>query len=101
MSAPYFIPYHNYTSPLITSSIRPLLPIPSVCLYPSRLPLPLQTNLVRLCAVVHERLLEPRVLERFFGGDAFLGVVDEDAAEEVEELAVEVGVAWYCFLGER
>jgi len=31
------------------------------------------------------------VLEGFFGGDALVGVVDEDLAEEGEELLVEVG----------
>lgn len=31
------------------------------------------------------------MLEGFFGGDALVGVVDEDFAEEGEELLVEVG----------
>lgn len=31
------------------------------------------------------------MLEGFFGGDALVGVVDEDLAEEGEELLVEVG----------
>ena len=38
------------------------------------------------------------MLEGLLGGDAFCGVVDEDAAEEVEELLVEIGVARYRFL---
>lgn len=32
------------------------------------------------------------MLEGFFGGDAFVGVVDEDLLEEGEELSIEVCV---------
>jgi len=49
-------------------------------------------------AVVHEGLLEPRVLESFFGGDALLRVVHEDPLQQVKELPVELGVRWYAFL---
>lgn len=41
---------------------------------------------------------EPRVLEGLLGCDAVVGVVDEDAAEEVEEVGAEVVVAWYYVL---
>jgi len=40
------------------------------------------------------------VLQCFLGCYPFLGVVDEYPPEEVEELTVEVGVGWYCFLGK-
>lgn len=42
-----------------------------------------------LGAVIHDRFPEPGVFEGVFGRDAFGGVVQEDAAEEVEELLVE------------
>lgn len=42
--------------------------------------------------------LEPGVLEGLLGCDAVVGVVDEDAAEEVEEVGAEVVVAWYYVL---
>jgi hypothetical protein len=57
-----------------------------------------QTDLMRFCAVVHKRLLEPRVLQSFLGRDSLLGIVYEYPPQEVEELFVEVGVARYCFL---
>lgn len=41
---------------------------------------------------------EPGVLEGLLGCDAVAGVVDEDAAEEVEEVGAEVVVAWYYVL---
>src|SRR5699024_5444515 len=44
-----------------------------------------------LGAVVVLGLLEPGMLQGLFGGDALLGVVDEDLAQEVEELIVESG----------
>ncbi len=42
-------------------------------------------------AVVGDAFFEPGVLEGLFGGDALLGVVLEDASEEVDELFVEAG----------
>lgn len=81
-----------------------LLPVPLFALVPALFFLPpcfllsLQPDLVRLGAVVHERLLEPGVLQGFLGCDALLGVVHEYPSEEVKELFVEVGVARYCFL---
>lgn len=48
-----------------------------------------QANPVCFRAVIDETLLEPRVLQGLFGCDALLGVVDEDALKEVQELAVE------------
>lgn len=51
-----------------------------------------------LGAVVLQCLPEPGVLECFLGLDAFLGVVDENAAEEIEELLVEFVVWCDCFL---
>ena len=42
--------------------------------------------------VIGQGLGEPFVLQGCFGGDAHFGVVDEDPAEEVEELLVEFGV---------
>ena len=38
--------------------------------------------------------MEPGVSKGVFGGDAALGVVDEDFAEEVDELFVE-GSGWW------
>lgn len=40
-------------------------------------------------AVVDQAFLEPWMPEGLFRGDAFVGVVDEDFAEEVKELFVE------------
>lgn len=51
-----------------------------------------------LSSVVHERLPEPWVLQGLFGGDALLGIVDENLSEEVEELTIEVGMAGNGFL---
>lgn len=59
---------------------------------------PLQLDPMGLGSVIHERFLEPRMLKCFLGCDSLLGVVHEDASEEVEELSVEVGVGWDGFL---
>lgn len=52
---------------------------------------------------------EPGVLEGLLGGDAVVGVVDEDAVEEVEEVGAELvvagdnvlvgGVSWLLVVG--
>lgn len=47
---------------------------------------------VGLGAIVDDAFLEPRMLQRFLGGDALLGVVDKDLSQQVEELPVEGGV---------
>jgi len=39
--------------------------------------------------IVRDRLFEPGVLESLLGRDALLGIVLEDAAEEIDELLVE------------
>lgn len=49
----------------------------------------LLSNPQRLGAVVYDRFFEPGVFEGLFCGDAQFWVVDEDAAEEVEEVFVE------------
>lgn len=49
-------------------------------------------NPVRFRAVIDEALLEPGVLQGLLGCDALLGVVDKDALEQVEEVAVEGGI---------
>lgn len=47
---------------------------------PAGLLLPLQLDLVGLCSVVHERFLEPRVLQSLLGRDSLLGVIHKDAS---------------------
>lgn len=47
---------------------------------------------VGLGAIVDDAFLEPRMLQRLFGGDALLGIVDKDLSQQVEELPVEGGV---------
>lgn len=54
-----------------------------------RNPLLLNPDLRSLSAIILNELLEPRMLEGFSRGDAFLGVVDEDLEQQVEEQAVE------------
>jgi hypothetical protein len=49
-------------------------------------------------AVVHKRLLEPRMLQGLFGSYTLLGIVNKYLPQEIEELAVEVGVTWNGFL---
>lgn len=76
----------------VASRSRPLVPralLRLLDLCQSRGSLPPEPS--RLGAVVLEALLEPFVLEGVLGGDALVGVVDEDLAEEGEELLVEVG----------
>lgn len=51
--------------------------------------LALYLDLRRLGAIVDRAFLEPRMLESLFGGNAALGIVDENLAKEVEELFVE------------
>ena len=72
--------------------------VPAFFFLPPGLLFSFQSNLVSFCAVVHERLLEPRVLQSLLGRYALLGVVHEYSPQEIEELFVEVGVARYCFL---
>ena len=67
----------------------------------SNLLFPLQPDLVSLRPVIHERFLEPGMLEGLFGGDPFLRIVDEDPLQQVEELFVERGVGWDRFLDDR
>ena len=40
-------------------------------------------------AIVRDCLLEPRMLESLFGRKTLLRIIDEDAAEKIEELLVE------------
>lgn len=77
---------------------RLLITEPSLFFLAAGLFLPLESDLVRFGSVVHEGLFEPGVLQCFLGCYPFLRVVDEYPPEEVEELTVEVGVGWYCFL---
>lgn len=72
--------------------------VPALFFLSPRLLFSLQSNLVRFCAVVHERLLEPRVLERLLGRNTLLGIVHEYSPQQVEELLVEIRVPGYCFL---
>ena len=50
-----------------------------------------QAQFQRFGAIVTDLFIKPGVPEGFFGGDAAFGVVDEDLAEEVDELFVEGG----------
>ena len=72
--------------------------VPTLLFLPPRLLFSFQPDLVRFCAIIHERLLEPRVLQGFLGGYALLGIVHEYPSQEVKELFVEIGVGRYCFL---
>jgi hypothetical protein len=49
-------------------------------------------------AIVHERLLEPWMLQGLFSGYTLLGVVYEYLSQEIKELAVEVSVVGDGFL---
>jgi hypothetical protein len=60
--------------------------------------LPFESDLVGFGAIIHEGLLEPWVLKRLLGSDAFLGVVDEDLLEKIEELSVEFRMREDTFL---
>lgn len=74
-------------SSLVLNSLRSSLRVPFV-LHPD--PLPLDPNSARFRAVVLHQLAEPRVLERLPGGDALLGIVDEDFPEKVQEQLVKL-----------
>lgn len=49
-------------------------------------------------AVIDEAFFEPRVLQCLLGGDAALGVINEDLLQKIQELAVERGVDGNEFL---
>jgi hypothetical protein len=49
-------------------------------------------------AIIHKRFLEPWMLQGLFGRYTLLGIVDEYLPQEIEELAVEVGVTGDGFL---
>lgn len=70
----------------------------TLLLLPPRFPFSVQSNLVSLGPIVHERLPEPWMLQGLFGGYALLGIVHEDLPQEVQKLAVEVGMAGDGFL---
>lgn len=57
-----------------------------------------QADPVRFRAVIDKTLLEPGMLQGLFGCNALLGVVDEDALKEVQEVAVERGIGGNEFL---
>lgn len=44
-----------------------------------------------MCAIIDGTFFEPRVRKSFFSCDTIVGVVDEDAAEQVKEKLVESG----------
>lgn len=54
--------------------------------------LQLLADAIGLCAVVDDRLLEPRVLKSLLGSNAVLWIVDKDPLEQIEELSVEARV---------
>ena len=90
-----------------SASIAPRLSLLVESVEPTLLFLPcpqllfsLQPYLVRFRAVVHERLLEPRVLQRVLGRDALFGVVYEDPLQQIEELPIELGVGRDRFLAQ-
>lgn len=60
-----------------------------------------QANPIRFRAIIDEALLEPGVLQGLLGCDALLGVVDKDALEQVEEVAVEGGIGGDKFLHKQ
>lgn len=70
----------------------------ALLLLPPRLPFSIQSNLVCLGSVVHERFPEPWMLQGFFGSDALLGIIHEDLPQEIKELAIEIGMAGDGFL---
>lgn len=74
-------------SSLVLDSLRAPLRVPFV-LHPD--PLPLDADPTRFGAVVLHQLTEPRVFDCLSGGDALLGVVDEDFPEQVQEKFVEL-----------
>jgi hypothetical protein len=49
-------------------------------------------------AIIHERLLEPWMLQGLFGGYTLLRIVYEYLPQKIKELAIEVGVVGNCFL---
>jgi hypothetical protein len=55
--------------------------------------LTLEAETMCLCSVIDDALLEPGVLKGLLGGDAGLGVVDEDLVKKVKELLIEA-VGW-------
>ena len=71
----------------ITYSLLPALIILKIQLFPRSVPLHLDPR--GFSAIIRNRLLEPLMLERLLGGETLLRIVDEDAAEKVEELLVE------------
>jgi hypothetical protein len=78
--------------------VRLLLPVPTFLFLSPGLLFSFQPDLVSFCAIVHERFLEPGMLQGLLGGDTLLGIVDKNPSQEVEELLVEVRMARYCFL---
>ena len=55
-------------------------------------------ELVSVRTVIHQRFLEPRMLQYLLGGCTLLWVVNKDPPEQIEELAAEVGVTGDGFL---
>ena len=53
------------------------------------LPFPLHPDPCSLRAIVDGRLLEPWMLQRLLGRDSLSGIIEEDTAQEIQELAVE------------
>ena len=54
----------------------------------------LDPNACCLCTIVFNKLRKPRVLQGLASGDAFLGIVDENLTEEVQEQFVESACWW-------
>lgn len=80
------------------SVLSRLLTEPALLFHSAGLLFPLQLDPVGFGSVVHEGFFEPRMLQSLLGRDSLLGVVHKDPSEQVEELPVEVGVAWDGFL---
>lgn len=61
--------------------------------------LPLHSNLDSFCAIIRRcHFLKPRMLQCLLRRNAVRRIVYKDLAEEIEEISVESGIAWYDVL---